>query len=113
MGITIGEIISFLKYNDGFVDFFISDCGSYRGYHSELYIDLEYDNGSKTSNEVISFFKENVIDVEFTGYKGGTYTMTLDTTVFIDSNGDANNSYIEELSFDEDSGEIKFILNEN
>ena len=78
---TLGGLIERLKQLD---EQTIIKCGkrldSYRGYYEDLAIEP-----SETGVNVVEFIKacEEADGETFTGYKGGDFTMDLDTPIFV------------------------------
>jgi hypothetical protein len=103
--ISIGDTISILKNiqkgdreKEPYVRFDFGyfepiDIHSYRGFYDELA--LSYGN---KSNEVLlsGFIKmlEDAVGKTFTGWKGGDYTMTKDTPLWVANSGEANETAV-------------------
>ncbi len=91
--ITLGELIAKLEAQPptnkikvaGGVPLYVS---SYRGYYSDLAINYQED----AENTVGEFLKElrEAVGKTFTGYKGGDFTMTNKTLVWVDNYGEAS-----------------------
>lgn len=64
------------------------DVDSYRGYYSDLYIDYEGAE-ERTTGDFLQNLREAVGET-FTGYKGGDYTMSRSTPVWVDYYGGAS-----------------------
>ena len=58
---------------------------SYRGYYSDLA--FERQEGTIAIGELLNELKNNCLNAEFQGYKGGEYKMTSDTVVWIATYG--------------------------
>jgi len=59
-----------------------AECDSYRGYYS----DLAFEAGESTTNKVLEVAR-NALGKTFEGYKGGDFTMTKITPLFVASYG--------------------------
>lgn len=71
----------------------LCDVISYRGYYSELSIEYAIDDNIVTSLELKEKLK-NSIGKDFTGYKGGEYTMKEDTFVWVSEYGESSGNAI-------------------
>lgn len=92
--ITLGELIAKLEQQDGEADLAVqyhetlrevSDVDSYRGYYSDLAIEPGGDSYGSVAYG-LDLLRE-AVGKTFTGYKGGDYTMTSRTLVWVDHYG--------------------------
>ena len=66
---------------------------SYRGYYSDLALEYDTENKFITVGELLKK-AEDCIGKTFTGYKGGEFTMTKDTTLWIGNYGETTDLLI-------------------
>lgn len=103
-GMTISEMVAILKTCDPekevWFDFeYLIPTGfdSYRGYYSDLAIKFapidRYNTNVMTCKEFTNKLKE-CIGKEFTGYKGGEFTMSEDTPVWVANYGNSGGTGI-------------------
>lgn len=103
---TLGELIKALERKGaeesvriGFVHFKPDlTIRSYRGDYSQLAIGYK-DGGDCKVGELVAVLKE-AVGKEFTGYKGGEYTMDEDTPVYIANSGESGGTYIADVRND-------------
>lgn len=69
------------------------DIGSYRGFYDHLALDYDRDGVDVTRKQLINLL-EGAINKTYTGYKGGEYTMTRETPVWVDHYSDASGTAI-------------------
>jgi len=95
--LTLGELLSELeKQNqDSYLHF--DFCGlspesfdSYRGKYEDIAIGWSYLKPNKV--KVFLEMLKNILDVELSGWKGGSYKMHKDVNVFVDNQGVATNT---------------------
>ena len=79
-----------------------TDIDSWRGIYAELAISHEVDGEPMTCGEFIEML-EVVDGKEFTGYKGGEFTMRLRTPVWMDNYGQYSNMMITDVKQYSDS----------
>lgn len=86
---TLGEVILLLKAQPksntiklDFTDSNPSHLDSYRGYYTDLSLDYDSDEKSKTVKELLKIF-EDADGLTYEGYKGGDYTMNRKTLVWV------------------------------
>ena len=94
--ITCGKLLEILYELDekrlvkGF-----SEPHSYRGIYRD--ISFEPSDETRTVKELISLIENNVIDRNFIGYRGGTYKMSHDTSIWIAYEGTSHGGYLTNL----------------
>ena len=101
--LSLGEVIDTLKEiqktakDDTYVRFDFGyftpkNLGSYRGFYDELAIG--YDDGEySTLNDFIKMLEE-ALTKTFCGWKGGDYTMTRSTPLWVANSGEANETAV-------------------
>lgn len=84
-GLTLGELIEALRAlpPDFVLPFGLGEPDSYRGY----YEDLAFAPAAPQTVQQALVVACNSLDVEYHGYKGGTYRMTKDVDVWIATYG--------------------------
>lgn len=94
--LTIGDLLRGLNGIDNTKDvrfdfgyFRPSGVGSYRGYYSDLSFRYTIGREYPTVQEVIDML-ENAIGKDFEGYKGGSYTMSVASPVWVANYGEAS-----------------------
>lgn len=106
--ITLGEIISKLKACNkycpsgdekqvvfNFAGFYPTSLHSWRGIYAELavgYSNENWKNAPKISDAINMF--ESAVGRTYTGYKGGDFTMSNDTPVWVDNYGESHSTGI-------------------
>lgn len=95
----LSDLIEELKGCDPEHNVFVDKCpimigpkgvDSYRGYYDQLAIDVGEDS-YMTVKDLLELL-EKAIGKTFTGYKGGSYTMSEDTPVWLASYGESTGS---------------------
>ena len=66
---------------------------SWRGIYAELAIEFEFGGTEMKLSEFIALL-ESAVGKEFTGYKGGEFTMTRDTPMWVANYGNAGNTAV-------------------
>lgn len=99
--VTLGELIAKLEGVDSCYNVFIelpdgdivtpTELISYRGYYSDLAIDYEYDNVVNLSVAEFKTWLKDALGKTFIGYKGGDFTMTKITPMWVDQVGRCQN----------------------
>lgn len=96
---NLGELIDALKKQPGDLAVYIDgpfgltpgELGSYRGYYDDLAIGL--DDKYRRVDDLVKEL-ESAVGKTFTGYKGGTFRMGRDTTVWIANYGSASGAFV-------------------
>ncbi len=107
--LSLGEIISKCeaiqakgyRFHDGtepavlfdFEHLHPTGLGSWRGIYSELALSFSSEGDAPALSEFIAMLKE-AIGKEYTGYKGGEFTMSRHTPVWVANNGNAGNTAV-------------------
>lgn len=96
----LGELIDALKRQDqaeavkyDFVHHGPTTLASYRGYYEDLALGYDEKGNYPTVAELITRL-ESAIGEVFTGWKGGDYTMTRDTPVWVANPGESGSTVI-------------------
>lgn len=91
----VKKIIRESEYPVASLEVYYDFCGlrptfidSWRGVYSELALNWEKDDPPLNITQFLSML-EKAVGVVFEGYKGGSYTMTLDTPVWVSNYGDS------------------------
>lgn len=99
---TIGEMLSVLKRKDqeldvmlDFVHFRPDGCHSYRGYYEDLAIG--YKAGGDMKVWQLVKLLDDASGQTFTGYKGGEYSMSSDTPVWVANHNEAGGTGIVDI----------------
>jgi hypothetical protein len=100
---TLGELLRALKRydQDKYIAFDFANFSpahgvhSYRGYYEDLAIGC--DSGVETKVAEVVKWLEDAIDNSFYGYKGGEFTMHVDTAVWVANYGIASGTAIVEV----------------
>lgn len=92
---TLGELIEFLDeyYSDRPVKHGFRNPHSYRGHYDQIAFEPCLDT---TVGDMLEA-AQSAIDATFSGWKGGDYTMTLDTTVNIAREGRTGEEITEDM----------------
>lgn len=99
---TLGQLIDALRNVDASDDcdvsfafgyFVPTTCASWRGSYDEIAIGyaLNDSGGRPTLKDFLSHLR-SCVGKEFTGWKGGTFTMDVDTPVWVAEPGDSGNT---------------------
>lgn len=72
-----------------------SEIDSWRGIYAELALSFEY-KGSKSLSEFIVMLKE-AVGKTYTGYKGGDFTMSRHTPVWVANYGNSGNTAVVDI----------------
>lgn len=105
--VTLGELISMLKTFDRERSVFIGDVelgyevtpiclSSYRGYYSDLQIEYAASAPDVTVGELTAWLEE-AIGKTYCGYKGGDFTMSKITPVWVDNCGSCRGVAVSEV----------------
>ena len=96
--VTLGELVGMLNNIDGKLPVYINDAeegalvptglSSYRGYYSDIQIEYEQDTPADEVNvATFRIWLSEAIGKTYTGYKGGDFTMSKITPVWVDTYG--------------------------
>jgi hypothetical protein len=103
---TLGQIIDVLKRKKqddsvrfDFVYFHPKGIHSYRGYYDQLAIGYSNEGDDPTVAELLKMC-EDADGKDFTGYKGGTYTMDRDTVVWVANPNESGGTAIVDIHDD-------------
>jgi len=80
-----------------FTNQFPTHIDSWRGVYAELALNhTTYDSGGDTPMNIVDFLEmlKQSIGKEFTGYKGGEFTMSEDTPIWVANYGDAGSTAV-------------------
>lgn len=111
---TLGELIAALDKVDGGINIAIelptgevvipTDLISYRGYYSDLAIDYGIPNEDSVRPVEVDEFRgwlREAIGKTYTGYKGGDFTMSKITPMWVDNYGRCQNFAVSEVVYDD------------
>lgn len=109
MGLRVKEILAVLDAapDDVSVGFDFeymkpNGIGSYRGYYSDLAIGFDNDyRRPDVKNEEFRQELRDCIGQTFTGYKGGDFTMTEDTPVWVANNGNSGGTAVIRVTYND------------
>lgn len=91
--LTIGELVDLLIELDQSLEVVgvMAEGDSYRGSYDFFYLEKhEYSERNPdpaTVGDLVNYLQDDVLGQVFTGYKGGDYTMHVDTPIFLSTYG--------------------------
>lgn len=114
---TLGDLIDQVKFQSKYLEkdatVYFDFCGfspdgidSYRGFYDELALGYSKDKKIMSIDEFLSML-EFTVGVTLTGYKGGEFTMTKKTPVWVSNYGEYDKTAITGVTADSYLGDIK------